>query len=111
MPPAAAPGARPPTQYAQKILRNVVPKRCHGAETVLEWCSMPNINLRLSDDEHAALVRAATGNRRSLQKEIISRLFPRRESVPARAPSRVEADAQPRDVQARTIDVKPDFKQ
>jgi hypothetical protein len=65
---------------------------------------MPNINVRLTDEQHAELERAARRSLRSIQKEIIWRLF--RDEVAIRSPERilVEADAQPRDVAARTID-------
>ena len=36
---------------------------------------MPNINLRLTDQEHAELTEWAFQGRRSIQKEIIWRLF------------------------------------
>lgn len=36
---------------------------------------MPNINLRLTDSEHAELREWARGSRRSIQREIVFRLF------------------------------------
>jgi hypothetical protein len=36
---------------------------------------MPNINLRLTEEEHAALREWAHGSRRSIQREVIFRLF------------------------------------
>ena len=36
---------------------------------------MPNLTLRLTDGEHALLSDSAKANRRSLQREIIYRLF------------------------------------
>jgi hypothetical protein len=36
---------------------------------------MPNLTLRLTDEEHSMLFYAAKQNRRSLQREIIYRLF------------------------------------
>ncbi len=36
---------------------------------------MPNINLRLTEDEHAELREWAQGSRRSIQREIVFRLF------------------------------------
>lgn len=36
---------------------------------------MPNINLRLTEEEHAQLFEWAHGSRRSLQREIVFRLF------------------------------------
>jgi hypothetical protein len=71
---------------------------------------MPNINLRLTDEQHAALERWAKDGHRSLQKEIIWRLF----VDPAfRRTNTVISDAQPRDVPTRTIvpdrEAKPDF--
>lgn len=36
---------------------------------------MPAINLRLTDEQHQLLVDAAHSHRRSLQKEIVERLF------------------------------------
>lgn len=37
---------------------------------------MPNVTLRLTDEQHATLVAAADDNHRSMQGEIIHRLFP-----------------------------------
>ena len=42
---------------------------------------MPNLNLRLSGEEHEALVAAAAANGRSLQREIVWRLFRGREGL------------------------------
>jgi hypothetical protein len=39
---------------------------------------MPNVTLRLTDEQHATLVAAAEDNHRSMQGEIIHRLFPPR---------------------------------
>jgi len=36
---------------------------------------MPNVTLRLSDEQHAELTAAAERNDRSLQREIVHRLF------------------------------------
>lgn len=72
---------------------------------------MPNINLRLTEAEHEQLQRWASASRRSLQKEIVHRLFRQPAPVGSRtAGAVVDADSQSRDVQARTVDVKPDFK-
>ena len=61
---------------------------------------MPNINLRLTDEEHDALREWAHGSHRSLQREIIFRLFS----------ERTQADAQPRDVRTRSVPPAPDPK-
>lgn len=60
----------------------MVPFQHHGAIVALDkvvlWCyngAMPSINLRLQIEEHETLVRWATENKRSLQQEIIWRLF------------------------------------
>lgn len=37
---------------------------------------MPSINLRLTDEQHAEIVAAAEENHRSMQGEIVHRLFP-----------------------------------
>lgn len=50
---------------------------------------MPNINLRLTEEEHAALREWAHGSRRSIQREVIFRLFTERSEVDA--PSRTGA--------------------
>lgn len=39
---------------------------------------MPKINLRLTDEEHAALKAWAEGSRRSIQREAVYRLFANR---------------------------------
>jgi hypothetical protein len=85
------------------------------------------VNLRLSDAQHAELVKAGQLENRSLQREIIHRLFhqgsgaglsgvdqggSKRPPVEPPAPG-VQADSQARDVQARTIvpgEIKSDFK-
>jgi len=42
---------------------------------------MPNVTLRLSDEQHRQLVEAALQSGRSLQKEIIWRLFGKQGTV------------------------------
>ncbi len=37
---------------------------------------MPKISLRLNDEQHHELVKAAKRNHRSLQNEVVHRLFP-----------------------------------
>jgi hypothetical protein len=37
---------------------------------------MPSVNLRLTDEQHAELVAEAEREQRSLQRQIIHRLFP-----------------------------------
>ena len=85
---------------------------------------MPSVNLRLSDEQHAELIEMAKREDRSLQREIIYRLFGRFNQEPAAvhrpAIVRTEADAESRDVRARTLEtpslpnprgeVEPDFK-
>ena len=75
---------------------------------------MPSVNLRLSDEQHAELVAAGKRSNRSLQREMIYRMFGR--SAPAgdretpisrKANESVQADSQARDVQSRTIAVPP----
>jgi hypothetical protein len=72
------------------------------------------VNLRLSDEQHAELVNAGQRENRSLQREIIYRLFGRFNQEPATwKPAHTNADAESRDVSARmlkTDEVKPDFK-
>jgi len=80
---------------------------------------MPAVNLRLTDEQHAALVREAATNGRSLQREIVHRCFraavePR---VTARPVARLDVDAEDRSVKARILaaastgsEVKTDFK-
>ena len=48
----------------------VVPLWCYGAVLV------PSLNVRLSESAHAVLKEAAVVNRRSLQQEVLHRLFP-----------------------------------
>lgn len=45
---------------------------------------MPSINLRLTDEQHAQVERWAALNDRSIQKEIVHRLFTQREAGPLR---------------------------
>jgi hypothetical protein len=82
---------------------------------------MPSVNLRLSDEQHAELVAAGQRENRSLQREIIYRLFGRFNQGPTVRPttsSSTHADAESRDVRARTLEpvesqedhFKPDFK-
>lgn len=84
---------------------------------------MPKVNLRLTEEELEQLQRWAESGRRSLQKEIVYRLFRERsvDNVITVGPSPfvepVNVDAQPRDVPTRTIaptpyerEFKPDFK-
>ena len=68
---------------------------------------MPNINLRLTDEQHAQLERWAHDGYRSIQKEIIFRLFTlERGGRPA-----VTGSAPPRsDSVPRSDDVRTDFK-
>ena len=83
---------------------------------------MPTISLRLTEEQHAELKRWAQEDSGSVQREIIFRLFSPYVIHDKTPQERAEiaypltaADAQPRDVPARTIDVpdphfKPDFK-
>lgn len=91
---------------------------------------MPTISLRLTDEEHAELKAWAHDGRRSVQKEIIWRLFTVEGAQAAKIGLAIDqrrtevigneltaADSQPRDVLARTIKqdavdpyFKPDFK-
>jgi len=78
---------------------------------------MPSINLRLTEEQHAELERWAHDGHRSLQKEIIFRLFSMHHvSTRGGANQTLQADAQPRDTVTRTIvpaadpHFKPDFK-
>ena len=41
------------------------------------FATMPNVTLRLTDEQHAELAEAAAINERSLQREIVYRLFMR----------------------------------
>jgi hypothetical protein len=69
----------------------------------------------LSDEQHAELIEMAKRENRSLQREIVYRLFGRFNQEPAAV-----ADAESRDVRARTLEtpslpdprgeVEPDFK-
>ncbi len=70
---------------------------------------MPSVNLRLTDEEHAELVEAAKRENRSLQREMIYRMFNQSAGPPkpARPEGPAAADSQSRDVQARTIAVAP----
>lgn len=77
---------------------------------------MPTISLRLTEEEHAELKAWAHDGRRSVQKEIIWRLFSNTDA-PAKYAIRdvagrtiTTADAQPRDVRARTLEPDPHFK-
>lgn len=68
-----------------------------------KWCygdAMPTISLRLTDEELAALRSWAADGRRSVQKEIIFRLFT---EPTATARHELVADAQSRDTEARTV--------
>jgi len=47
---------------------------------------MPNVTLRLTDDQHATLVASAKDAHRSMQGEIIHRLFPVRITAALTAP-------------------------
>lgn len=64
---------------------------------------MPSVNLRLTDEQHAELVEAGKRENRSLQREMIYRLFGRFNQAPVPSGGSVSADSQSRDVQARTI--------
>ena len=66
---------------------------------------MPAVNLRLTDSQHAELVNAAKASRRSLQGEIIFRLFDRMPTHSG-AGEMIQADAVDRGVEARTLDAK-----
>lgn len=77
---------------------------------------MPNINLRLTEEEHRQLETWARDGRRSLQKEIIFRLFTDGGVATA---AREHLDAQrikesaARDIRLRNVEdphFKPDFK-
>jgi hypothetical protein len=75
---------------------------------------MPNINLRLTEEQHTELTAWARDGHRSLQKEIIWRLFTQ-PGYQGAVDAYIKADAQPRNVTARTIvsaedHFKPDFK-
>jgi hypothetical protein len=80
---------------------------------------MPSVNLRLSDEQHAELIEMAKRENRSLQREIVYRLFGRFNQEPPAIVHTV-ADAESRDVRARTLEtpslpnprgeVEPDFK-
>lgn len=88
---------------------------------------MPAISLRLTDEQHAQLVKWAAHSKRSIQQELIWRLFisgadhPIKVVTHHRGPVTV-ADAQPRDIPTRTVKptlplfdskdpgFKPDFK-
>jgi hypothetical protein len=61
------------------------------------------VNLRLTDEQHAELIEMAKREDRSLQREIIYRLFGRFNQEPA-AIVRTSADAESRDVRARTLE-------
>ena len=72
---------------------------------------MPNINLRLTEEEHAALREWAHGSRRSIQREVVFRLFsmyavPKQGGIGEPIPI-VQADAQPRDISTRTVERQP----
>ena len=60
---------------------------------------MPSVNLRLTDEQHAELIVMAKRENRSLQREIVYRLFGRFNQEPAAV-----ADAESRDVRARTLE-------
>jgi len=77
---------------------------------------MPSVNLRLTDEQHAELVEAGKRENRSLQREIVYRLFGRfnqaeppapdpslRKQLTADGTQVIQADSQARDVQSRTI--------
>jgi hypothetical protein len=77
---------------------------------------MPTLSLRLTEEEHAALKEWAYGNKRSMQREAVFRIF---SNLSDRIDHALEpADAQTRDVPARRVTVpqvedphfKPDFK-
>lgn len=94
---------------------------------------MPNINLRLTDEEHEALRVWALEGRRSIQREIIFRLFSERsglsegaavgdEAVSGSAPAKSEEAAERKHLQppsrperaapseSSDLHFKPDFK-
>lgn len=97
---------------------------------------MPSVNLRLSDEQHAELIEMAKREDRSLQREIVYRLFGRFNQEPDHEEGSIgtsrnleaaearygpaAADAESRDVRARTLEtpslpnprgeVEPDFK-
>ena len=85
---------------------------------------MPSLNLRLTDEEHALLVAAAGLSRRSLQQEILARVFagplPERTAVSGEVLPEVPVDAYPlgarelpaveRSVGSGKRPFRPDFK-
>lgn len=73
---------------------------------------MPSVNVRLSEEQHAELVKAGQRENRSLQREIIFRLFSGSGAGPSGVDQKVEppapgvnADAESRDVRARTVEL------